>query len=155
MPNEPGYPTMQNPVTIRAAAALPAAGAWDATPLEPWPAGTRFATFYLTYTRGAAGGAVDFQLQFSPYAADLAGVEDWFDQSVFDAGAVVAGADTTSLIQRELMSYTSQGAAAEMFVWGPMEVDRTVERLRMRCRESGDVDNPGECHVVAIFYWGA
>jgi len=145
-------PVIGNPVTVRAAAALPALGAWDAAPTEVACAGFNWVTFYFTYTRGAAGGAMDFQIHISPYAADIAGVEDWFYQSIYGAGAVAVGADTTSNVQRELVTYGSTAAGAETFVYGPVVLDGTVERLRVRCRESGVPGTAGNCHVVAVFY---
>jgi hypothetical protein len=146
------HPVIDNPVTIRAAAALPALGGWDATPTEVACAGFNWAMFYFTYTQGAAGGAMDFQMHISPYAADLAGVEDWFHQTIYGAGAVAAGADTTSNVQRELVTYGSTAAGAETFVYGPVRLDGTIERLRVRCRESGVPGTAGTCHIVAVFY---
>ena len=137
--------------TVRASAALPAAGAYDATPLELHCSKFDFVTFYVSYTRGAAGGAVDLALQVSPRSTDLAGVEDWFQQSILAGGAVVANADTTSLIQREAVSYGATGAAIENFVYGPVELRGTVERLRVPCAESGAVGSPGTAHIVAVF----
>ncbi len=54
-----------NPVTLRADAALGAAGAWDAAPTESFSSGAQFITLSFTYARGAAGGAFDFQLETS------------------------------------------------------------------------------------------
>jgi hypothetical protein len=105
----------------------------------------------MSYTRGGAGGAFDFALQVSPYSADLAGVEDWFQQGIIAGGAVAAGANTTSLTQRELVSYQATAAPVENFVYGPVELQATVERLRMPCRESGAVGTPGTLHIVAVF----
>jgi hypothetical protein len=144
-------PVIDNPVTMKAAATLEAAGAWD-TPTEIACAGFDWVMLYFTYTRGAANGAMDFQPQVSPYSADLAGVEDWFTQSIYAGGAVVAGADTTSNVQRELVTYGSTGAAAEMFVYGPVRLDGTIERIRITTRESGVASNPGDCHIVGVFY---
>jgi len=141
---------IENPVTIRAAAALPAAGAFDANPTEIAVAGVEWITFYFAYTRGGAAGGFDWELEVSPYAADLVGVEDWFNGSIYSAGAVAAGADTTSLVQREEQSYTATGAAVETFVVGPVRLAGTVERLRVPCQESGNVGAPGELHVVAV-----
>jgi hypothetical protein len=149
---ERSQPVIDNPVTVRAAAALPLAGAWDAAPTEVACAGFNWAMFYFTYTQGAAGGAVDFQIHTSPYAADLAGVEDWFYQTIYGAGAVAAGVDTTSNVQREVITYGSTAAGAETFVYGPVVLNGTVERLRVRCRESGVPGTVGACHVVAVFY---
>lgn len=144
-------PVIGNPVTMKAAATLPAAGAWD-TPTEVACAGFNWATFYFTYTRGAVNGAMDFQIQTSPYSADVAGVEDWFPQSVYAAGAVAVNADTASNVQRDIVTYGSTAAGAETWNWGVILPEGTVERIRIRTRESGDTANPGDCHIVAVFY---
>lgn len=136
--------------TARAAAALPAAGAWDAAPLELYCAGYRICNLYIVYTRAAAGGAMDFQLQVSPRSADAGGVEDWFAASAYDVGAVAAGVDTASAIQREVITYTSTAAGAEDFVFA-FVLGPGVERIRIPCRESGVVGNPGAVHIVAHF----
>jgi hypothetical protein len=141
-----------NPVTLRASAALPAAGAWDTAPTESPVANADNMTLSFTYTRGAAGGAFDWQLEVSIYAVTAnvpAGASEWVTESLYAAGAVAAGADTTSLVQRELQSYTSQGAVAEDFVFGPIVLDRTVERVRVRAKESGVVGTPGTLSIVA------
>ncbi|MCJ7557507.1 MAG: hypothetical protein MUP90_11440, partial [Gammaproteobacteria bacterium] len=66
-----------------------------------------------------------------------------------DDNPVLAGADTTSLVQRELQSYTSQGAAAEDFSFGPIALNSTIERIRVIARESGDTANPGTLQITA------
>ena len=144
-----------NPVILRASAALAGAGAWDATPTESFTSGAQNVTLAFTYTRGAAGGAVDFQIEVSPYAVIgnvPATASEWITQSVYAAGGVVAGADTTSLVQRELQSYTSQGAAAEDWVLGPIPLNGTIERIRVRARESGVVGTPGVLAISAELY---
>ena len=146
------HPVIDNPVTVRAAAALPALGAWDATPIEVACAGFDWVMLYFTYTRDAVGGAMDFQAHISPYAADLAGVEDWFYQSIYAGGAVAAGGDTISNVQRELVTYGSTAAGAETFAYGPLRLDGTIERIRIPCRESGVTGSPGDCHIVGVFY---
>lgn len=145
-------PVIANPVTMRAAAALPAAGAWDAAPTEIACAGFNWVMFYLTYTRGAAGGSMDFQIHTSPYSADQPVVEDWFYQSIYAAGAVMVSVDTVSNVQRELVIYGSTGAGAETFNYGPLSLDGTVERIRIRCRERGITATPGNVHIVAVLY---
>ena len=145
----------QNPVTMRASAALPAAGAWDATPTEQNVAGGGSVLLHFTYTRGAAGSAFDWQAQVSPYsiAANVpAGGGEWGDESIHAAGAVVAGVDAQSLVQAEYQTFTSQGAAAETFTYGPIEFDHTVERIRIPCRESGVTGTPGTLVVVMEVY---
>jgi len=139
----------ENPVEIRAAAALPAAGAYDPNPTEIAVAGIEWITLYFAYTRGGAGGAFDWQIQVSPYSADTGG-NDWFAQSVYAAGAVVAGVDTTSNVQREENSYQATGAAVETFVLGPIRLAGTIERIRIPCQESGNVGAPGNLEVMAV-----
>ena len=138
----------------RASAALPAAGAWDAAPTELVCPGFDEVNLAFTYTRGAAGGAFDFQIETSPYSLTAnvpAGASEWVTEAIYAAGAVAAGADTTSLVQRELQSYTSQGAAAEDFSYGPLKLGATVERIRVRARESGVVQTPGTLQIEAYF----
>ena len=145
----------ENPVTMRASAALPAAGAWDAAPTEQNVAGAGSIMLSFTYTRGAAGGAFDWQLESSIYsvAANVpAGAGEWGDESIHAMGAVVAGADTQSLVQDEYQTFTSQGAAAETFVYGPILLNHTIERIRIPCRESGVVGNPGTLACVVEVY---
>ena len=146
-------PGWTNPVNLRASAALPAAGAWDATPTESSAALASTVTLSFTYTRGAVGGAFDWQMEVSPYAVAAnvaAGASEWVTEAIYAGGAVVAGADTTSLVQGELQSYTATGAAAEDFVYGPIELNG-VERVRVRARESGVVGTPGTLQVEGTF----
>ena len=155
MPNLPisaSHPVgFVNPVTIKASAALEAAGAWD-TPTIHAVAGAGSIVLSLTYTRGALNGAFDFQLQTSIYAVvgnAPAGAGEWANEAIYAPGAVVAGVDTTSLVQREFERYTSQGAAAETFTFGPIELGHVIERLRVTARESGVVGTPGTLAIVA------
>ena len=129
--------------TARAAAALPAAGAWDAAPTEIVTAGMDLATLYFTYTRGAAGGAFEFRLEVSP---DSTGAV-WHRTTVEQIGAVAAGADVDNLFQRDESGYGSQGAAAETSVYGPVELGGHVERMRISAHETGVVGTPGTLAV--------
>lgn len=138
--------------TMRAAAALAAASAWDAAPLEIPCIGFQHVTFYITYTRAAAGGDLQFRIEVSPYSSDLPVVEDWFRASLYSAGAVASGADTLSNLQREAVEYGSTAAGAENLVYGPLELRGTVERIRIGCRESGAPGTPGNAHIVALFW---
>ena len=144
-----------NPVTMRASAALPAAGAWDATPTTQNVAGARYVMLSFTYTRGAATGAFDWQIQSSIYsiAGNVpAGAGEWADESIYAGGAVVAGADTQSRAQAEYATFQATGAAAETFTVGPIELDGTIERLRIPCRESGVTGTPGTLACVMEVY---
>lgn len=139
----------ENPLVVRASAALPAAGAWDAAPVEINCGGFERIVLFVTYTRGGAGGAMDLQARYSPYAAVAAGVENWFPQSVLDVGAVAAGADTQSRVQGEYLTFQATGAGVETFVLGPLPL-KAVERAQVRCRESGNAGAPGTVMIVGV-----
>lgn len=150
------HPTgWNNPVILRVSAALPAAGAWDAAPVVSSSAGAQHLTLNFSFTRGAAGGAFSWYLDTSLYsiAANVpAGAQQWAQESLYASGAVVPGTDATSTVQREIQSYTPTGAAAESFVFGPIALHGTVERIRLFACESGNVANPGTLQVTAEMY---
>jgi len=151
------YPVAwNNPVTMRASAALPAAGAWDAAPTEQNVAGGGSIMLSFTYTEGAVvGGAFDWQVQASIYsiAANVpAGAGEWGDESLYQAGAVAAGVDSQSRVQAEYQTFDPTGVAIETFVYGPIELNHTIERVRIPCRESGQVATPGLLAVVMTVY---
>lgn len=154
LPITPAYPVITQPVTVRAAAILLAAGAWDAAPLEIAVPGFEKGTFFFSYTRGAAGGAFDYSIEVSPYSADQLIVQSWYQMSEYAPGILAAGVDTQSRVQREYITYQAIGAAIENFISGPIEISRNIERIRLNVRESGDVANPGTVHIVATFAWG-
>lgn len=143
-----GVPALQ---TARASAALAGAGAWDATPTALFCSGADQATFAFTYTRGGAGGAFDGQIWVSPYSVGAnvpAGAQEWVCMSLYDSGALAAGADAQSRIQREYLTYQPTGAAVEAFAYGPIQLGGTIERIRVRARESGNVGAPGTLEVT-------
>jgi hypothetical protein len=145
----------QNPVNLRVSAALPAAGAWDATPVESFSSGAHNLTLSFTYTRGAAGGAFDWQLEVSIYAVAAlvpAGASEWVTESLYAAGGAVAGVDSQSRVQREFQTYQATGAAAEDFVFGPIALNGTIERFRVTARESGVVGTPGDLQIAAELF---
>lgn len=154
LPIDRPYPIIANPVTMRAAAILPAAGAWDAAPTEVACAGAEWMRFFFTYTRGAATGAFEYYYDGSPYAVDVAGVEDWFHGSLYVPGTLILCNDVMSLVQREYINYCATSANAETFIGPPIHLAGCVERLRIFCREAGVIGNPGTVHVVAAFYAG-
>lgn len=137
---------------IRARAALPAAGAWDPAPVEINTSGANFVLLFLDYLAGAAAGAVDVQLQAAPNSVDGGGAEpDWYPLTLFAPGAMVAGTDITSLVQREVINYNAVAAVPEVETYciGPIELRSCVERLRLRARETGAVLTPGTLGVWA------
>ena len=143
-----------NPINLRASAALPAAGAWDAAPTESFSSGAHRLTLYFTYEPGDQGSAFDWQLWVSAYsiaALAPAGAEEWVVEPIYAAGAVAAGAGTQSLVQTEYQTYTTENAGqTEEFVYGPIEFHGTVERIRVRARESGVVGTPGTLQITGV-----
>lgn len=137
-------------IVLRAAAALPGAGAWDAVPLEASVQNCDGLTLYLSYTRGAAGGGFDFQLQASPRLINDGTLQNWYPPSVYAAGVLAAGADTQSRLQREYATYQATGAAIETAIYGPIRLARNVARVRLLCRESGVPATPGTVHVSGV-----
>ena len=147
-------PGWTNPVILRVSGALAAAGAWDATPLETSALGAGGISFSFTYTRGAVGGAFDWQMEASIYgvAANVpAGSAEWIPESLYAAGVLAAGADAQSRAQREYQTYAAVGAAAESFIYA-LRVGTPIERIRVICRESGAVGTPGTVQVTANIF---
>lgn len=132
---------------FRAAAILPAAGAYDAAPLELDCPEFNFLTLYLTYTAGNAGGAVSFYFEVSP---DSAGAT-WYRASMYDAGILAAGVDVNSNIQREIIIYTAVGVADEPVIFGPLVLQSGIQRMRISCAESGVVLAPGTVLLRGFF----
>jgi hypothetical protein len=155
-PASEGYPlAFENPVVLRAAAILPAAGAWDATPLEINTVGVRYAQFYLSYMRAAVGGAVDFYFEISAMSVDALAPPIWWRQTIFAGGVVAANVDIQSRLQCEYITYGATSALLENFVYGVVDLGLSAERIRMFARESGVVGNPGAFGAGAIFMRGA
>jgi len=147
-------PGWQNPVILRVSGALAAAGAWDAAPLETSAMGASGVSISFTYTRGALNGAFDWQIDISLYgvAANVpAGSAEWIPESLYAAGVLAAGADVQSRVQREYQTYQAVAAAAESFIYA-LSLGTPIERLRVRCRESGVVGTPGIVQVSANIY---
>jgi hypothetical protein len=145
-----------NPVVMRANAALPAQGNWDTTATEQNIFGAQGLTLSFTYTRGAAGGAFDYQIELSPYSIGTlapTGANEWVTEAVYSAGAVFTGADTQSQEQREYQTYGSQGAAAEDYQID-FELQAPYERIRIPARESadGDQNNPGTLQITMMVW---
>ena len=141
-----------NPVTVGTWAPLTGAFVNGNTIVT---AGAGSIVFQITYTPGGAGQELNFYVETSIYsiAGNVpAGAGEWARESIYQPGAVVTGVDTESLMQREFESYTATGAAAETFVYGPVELGHVIERLRMAALEAGDPQEFGSLIVVAELY---
>lgn len=142
-PISPSYLDLQ---TARATVVLPGAGAYDATPIELPCQEYDFMTLYVAYTRGDAAGAFKMKIEVSP---DTSG-DTWYQSTVYDAGAVAGGSDTTSLFQREELQYCATGVAVEKVVFH-VTLDAGVQRVRIPCAEAGAVAKPGTLGIRALF----
>jgi hypothetical protein len=145
-----------NPVNMRATGALGAAGAWDAAPTEQSIFGAQGLTLSFTYTRAAAGGAFDYQIELSPYGVvgDVpGGAAEWVTEALYQAGGVALGADAQSREQREYQTYGSTSAAAEDYQLD-FELQAPYERIRVRARESADgvQANPGTLQITMVVW---
>jgi len=139
--------TYLNIQTARVSAALPAAGAYDAAPLELACPGFKTALLSLAYTRGGAAGAFAFQVEISPASSGAV----WHRIMLYSAPAVVPGSDAQSDIQREAVEYQATGAAIERLAFGPINLGGAVERIRIPAAETGNVGAPGTLEIIVNF----
>lgn len=142
------YPTgFDNPVTIRAAAALAGAGAWDAAPVViPVPEMKHLALF-MKYTRGGAGGAFDIEVLGSPLSAGTV----FYVTGAYERGVIAAGVDVASKCQRDIVTYKAVGAGAE-YVMLKVDIYDVIERVEVIARESGNVGAPGTLEIFGYLF---
>lgn len=146
MSDHPISDTYLDVQVARASSLLPAGGAFDTTPTEMQCPGFTQVTLFVEYTRGGAGGDVQFKVELSPvYTGDV-----WHQVGQYAAAAVASGSDVVSNVQRQEVEYGSTGAAIEKFAFGPIDITG-AERMRVNCQESGAVGTPGTCKVTASF----
>jgi len=141
----------QNPIVARTSAALPAGGAWDASPTEFVTAYATQALIAITYTQGGQDGAMDWQVELSPYSSAAlvpTGASEWIEQTALAVGGVTSGADTQSLAQAEYQTFDPASALAETVILAPIDMAGIIERMRIRARESGSILSPGTCQIT-------
>jgi hypothetical protein len=136
-------------VAIRAWAVLPASGSQEVGAAVPC-AGWDWASFFFEYQRGGAGGEVWFQLEWSPYSSDVAGVENWFTMAALVGQTLAQGQIAEAWMQKSRIEYRAQFGGVECFVYGPIQFARTFERVRLVCGDGQTV--PGNLKVTALFY---
>lgn len=121
--------------TVRASAALTATlVATDAINVDK----VTDLILYFTYTRGAENGAFQCIPETSPFTA---GDDDggWFPGSIEQVAAVTAGADGSSVVQRDGgFTYKATGAPAESFAYH-LRINKSSRQFRLRVRESSGV----------------
>ena len=136
-------------VVARVLAILPAAGAWDPDPVEFSVAGYDALMLYLTYEPEADDNAFDWQVQYSPYSADVAGVLSWFTETAEQVAAIVVGTTTIDNVQTTYESYEEEAVADQGIAYGPILLHKLgAERCRILARESGVVGDPGALGIL-------
>jgi len=144
-------PVLYDPMTVaaRASAALPAAGAYDATPTEI-PTGGRkrlLVDFQYDEDPGAANGRGKYQVWLC--ITDGTAVDQWGPISSGEQQPTVQGANTETWIQAAEYEFdptaaTNEGIQRLYDITG-------AHKIRIPACESGDVANPGTCRIDARF----
>lgn len=151
MPGSNQYVGITSLNTVRASAALEAAGAWD-TPIPRDCSGFGRVTINGSYTRGDAAGMLELEVSLSLYGVVgevPAGDQEWVPVFVAQTEAVV-GADTNDVdLEPVIYQFTPQGAAAEPFVVD-LNLPDSARRVRVRVREGGAVGSPGTCALSML-----
>lgn len=130
--------------TVRASAALPAAGAWDdaADVTELRVHEFSQVTVFADYTEGTSGGAVEYVVETSPVSSG----DDWFPaEEVIDETAVASSGESRIFPVRAAsmrLNGTQRAPAHTLDVSG-------ADRLRVRAREVGVTGTPGTFRVRA------
>lgn len=145
--SHPFSPVYLDHQVARVSAVLPAAGAWDANPLELYCNTFETVTLFFTYTAGKLIGAFAFRVDVSPDGAGAV----WQRASLYSPLPVVTGLDTQSDVQREEVEYGSTGPNPESFVFGPIQLGGAVERIRIAARETGDLVFRGTLEIRVVF----
>lgn len=126
--------------TLRASAALPAAGALDPTGDSIIVDGSSFVQFYFTYTRGDPAGRCAFIVEGS-----LDGVS-WFQLQIVDPSTLSAGQiDTADLVVRLPVTTSA------VHNWTVGQDVTGFRRIRVRAKEVGSVGSPGTLVIQAAF----
>jgi len=136
-------PDLPNSLVDNVVRAIPIATITNVDQTTEWIScqGKEWISFYCSYERGAAGGIVQFFVEYR-----LAGLTATFpcQQSALAVGAVAAGADTLSTIQRDNMQYGATAAGAEGWIHGPIILGGSVRDFRITYRETGVPGTPGD-----------
>jgi len=135
-------------VQMRASAALPAAGAYDAAPVEVPTGGRRYLANFYTYTRGAVGGSTRTRVRV---AATYAAVDRWVQPTMIRSGAFAPGATTNSDWQREDHLYQEEGTGAAEGFFTIWDLGR-AHKVLTAGQEVGVVGTPGTLEVIGILF---
>jgi hypothetical protein len=136
-------------VTLRADAALAAAGAWDSVVgnIQVPTGGRKFLLVGFQYGRGAAGGSFRHRLRA---IITEGGVDRDYQPPIVQAGVFAAGGDVNSNLQREDYLYAT-GAAADELYFLVYDVGRCSE-VYVDAQEVGAVGNPGDLEILGVLH---
>lgn len=146
------------PITVRAAAALPAAGAFDPAPAAIAVGGYSFADIHVLYTTNAGSvvGRPKFRVQLSFDAAATlpASVGHWEDDVTLDPTTLAKAAGWWSMEGggQEVRLPTPGVAATERgFRLANLDLGGATW-MRVACAEHGDAALPGTMAVTAVLH---
>ena len=102
-------------------------------------------TLLLDYTRGKAGGAVSWYIE---YRTEDDG--EWHRNTIYDAGVVAVNNDTESSVQREQFEYGATSKDREQIVFGPLSIVQFAKHVRFAFAETGESADPGTCRAQLV-----
>jgi len=97
-----------------------------------------FVVFNIGYTRGGAGGAVSYKIEFSNNPDDST---SWAQGSFISSQSLAQGTDLKNWVQRVEQEYVATGDGLERFMTDSYIV--SGEYVRLVLRESGNLGSPG------------
>lgn len=134
--------TFELPKIVRASSTLPAAGAFSSS--DPIACNQyKQIAFHFNYTRGGAGGAITYFIEFTNNVS-LTPIK-WKQTAQFDPPAIVAGSNVIIPTQKALFKYQATGATEEGFMSPVFNVSGNFVRISVA--ESGAVGTPGTASV--------
>jgi len=116
-------------------AALPAAGAYDAAPMEFPIQSFSELSFGIRYRAALAGGAVTYTVEFSSDRVI------WYRVAEVHSVTPVPGADVVDLTQRAEFSYMAVGIDPESFMTPSFTTPMAWARILFK--ETGQIGSPG------------
>jgi hypothetical protein len=135
--------------TLRDAAALPAAGAFDATPRTLQTFGKASCLLLLTYTPGAAGGA--FRLRIDHGNVDPVAGQIWARDPAVNAAVFASGADGVEQVTSSYKDFQSITPGVANYFRYAIPING-ADSIRIAAAETGVVGTPGNLTIRAIFF---
>ena len=146
-----GSPEIEPKQTLRARAALAAAGAWDATPTAINVQGYNRIVILADYEQGAAGGSCDLGIEWAPHQTVNvpAGGPTWYPLTTMESQVLTAGVESVAEVQQAVIRFDPSAAGQNTFVID-LSLPSNIERVRVAAREVGVVGTPGTLGLFAL-----